>query len=100
MAATCVTDSSAFGATEDFKKEIKNYLDPKQVAVICTDGAAYYTGSNNGMIAQLKNDIDFDDKFIYLPDVCHKIPSWVLDFINTKNIVNTILKVYLRYSFC
>ena len=95
ISAACCYDATATGAANHVKKECSKIMDTKSICVICTDGASVYTGSENGMIAQLKRDVDFSDKLVYLPDLCHKAErlvfhkkaGWVYDVLETSSFI-------------
>ena len=99
VTASGVTDPSAAGAAQHFNNEVSKLIAPQQVSVICTDGASYYTGKERGMIQRLKKQFNFNNKLIFLSDVCHKaellfgssLTMWVDTTLDScKNIVNAI----------
>ena len=99
VTASGVKDPSAAGAAQYFNNEISKLITPERVSVICTGGASYYTVRERCMIQQLKEFYNFNNKLIFLSDVCHKskllfessLIMWVDHIINTcKNIVSAI----------
>ena len=69
ITASSVTDASALGTAAHFKKEVSDIFCPKNICAICTDGASYYTGHENGMVALLIKVLDFHEKMVFLPDL-------------------------------
>ena len=99
ITASSVTEASALGTAVHFKKEVSDIFCPKNISAICTDGAAYYTGHENGMVALLKKDLDFHEKMVFLPDLCHKTeilfdfnpPRWLLDALANIKIIAALV---------
>ena len=99
LAASVMTDTSAQGAANSLMKEVSKFVDMKNVALVCTEDSAYYTGTPDGMVTFLRNNEHFNSKFVHLADVCHRVETfldknlaqWVTETLEkTRHILDTV----------
>ena len=122
IGASIITQGNAEGALDHITTETKKLISTNRIAVTSSDNESVYVGVNTGVIVRMKNNANYSDKIIHLPDLSHKVekimfPSatkfkdhskderWVLDTCNkTKKVIGCVLthqkmaKILCEYS--
>ena len=93
-----IKKGDAQSTADNLKTTITRFVDPRNVAFITTDSAAYYVGRHSGMIERIKNDSSFGTVH-GLPDFCHKterlmdstVPAWVRETLDVTRIIGSFI---------
>ena len=84
-----IFDCNAIGHVEHVKNNVSSFIDLKLISVICTDGAATYTGGTAGMHEIMISQPSFHPKLILLNDLCHR----------TELLLKLVMPDWLKESF-
>ena len=97
--------ATAEGAVEHLTENAGKLINLQNVAVVCTDGAAYYVGPSHGMMKQLQEHKSYNENILHLNDAAHSaellmvhtMADWVIETTSkTKNICSNIMEHYYK----